>query len=66
MKNYRGILKLNLNKEDAQSIAEYSILFVAIVAVLIFAINGPVRSSLQGTFQGLIDAISTSVDGLIE
>ena len=66
MRNYRGILKLNLNKENAQSIAEYSILFVAIVAILIFAINGPIRSSLQGTFQGLIDAISTSVNGFIQ
>lgn len=56
---------LQLNKKTGQSIVEYSVLFVAIVAVMIIAINGPIRTSLQGAFQGLIDAVSDSVSGLI-
>jgi len=56
---------LKLEKDMGQSIAEYSILFVAIVAVMIFAINGPIRNSLNGTFNGTIETIRESVNGLI-
>lgn len=61
----KNINILKLNKENAQSIAEYSIMFVAIVTVMIIAINGPIRNSLQGTFDGVIDAIRDSVSALI-
>lgn len=53
-------------KETGQSIAEYAIMFVTIVVVMIIAINGPIRDSLQLTFDGLIDTIRDSVEGLIQ
>lgn len=63
MREQRKILQLNKNR--GQSVVEYCVLFVAIVTVMIIAINGPIRTSLNGTFDGLITAISDSVDDLI-
>ena len=63
MKKQRIILRLNRNR--GQSVVEYCVLFVAIVTVMIIAINGPIRTSLNGTFDGLNTAMSDSVIDLI-
>jgi len=56
---------LKLEKDIGQSIAEYSILIVAIVAVMVFAINGPIKNSLNRTVNGTIETIRNSVNALI-
>ncbi|MFH1622304.1 MAG: hypothetical protein ABIA97_04195 [Candidatus Omnitrophota bacterium] len=56
---------LNLIKENGQSITEYSVLFITIAIVLIFAINGPIKDSLNETFEGVFYAVGNSVNGLI-
>ena len=63
MHNKKNILKIN--KKNGQSIAEYSMLFVTIVVVMILAINGPIRDSLKETFEGVIGSVGESVSGLI-
>lgn len=56
---------LTFKKEAGQSIAEYAIMFVAVVAVMFFAINGPVRDSLNSTFGGVIHAVGNGINALI-
>ena len=64
MKNNKNIIKFR--KDAGQSIAEYAIMCVVIASVMIVAINGPIRNSLQFTFDGLIEAIRDGVEGLIQ
>lgn len=53
------------NWDVAQSVAEYSILLVVVAAVLVFAINGPIKDSLNIVFNRTVEDIYNGLGQLV-
>ena len=63
----KKMTKKNMAKHNkAQSTIEYCVMFAVVVAVLIVAINGPVRVALNASVQDTIDTVNESIQGIIE
>lgn len=56
------IINLNNQYAAAQTITEYCVFFVVVALVLVFAINGPIRTSLNTVFNGLVEDVSVALN----
>ena len=50
-------------RERAQSVAEYSLLFTAVAAILLVVILGPFNEGVSVAFTNLVDSVQTSLNG---
>jgi len=55
-----------LCQKQAQSVVEYCVMFSVVAAILIVAINGPMRNSLNAAIRESIDTVNQSIRGIIE